>query len=188
MAQVNKGYALFVSLKKHFESDYDYFRYNGKIKMPVTISSPYSYQKLANMKDPQGVVVANIIDRDIKWIQDVTTSDESQQTYLLWMKRQNSLTYNFKTDLENLDENFDKNFVCENGEAPKIFTLMKRGKITKETFSILAELTNAWGYWNKTCSDGIIFKPTVFKLKKYTPFIKYDKAAMKNLVKDAFSA
>lgn len=182
-----KGYQIFTSIKKHFESDqYDYFKYHGKVRVPGKINSVYSYEKLANMKDPEGVVLANIIDRDIKWIQDITASDESMQTYLGWLKRQNTLTYTFKNDLDMLDDNFDANFAV-NGDYPALVKLVNHKKITIETFTILCDMVGCLPYWNKKIPDTIIFPATSLRAKKYAPFLKYDKAGLKKIVLERFS-
>ena len=67
----------YMALKRHFTSDYDMFKYNGKLNNTgfnnfETRRDKYQFQKLSKLKNPEQFMLANIllgneieIDRDI---------------------------------------------------------------------------------------------------------------------------
>jgi T4 gene Gp59 loader of gp41 DNA helicase/T4 gene Gp59 loader of gp41 DNA helicase C-term len=185
-------YKLYVALKNHFISDtYDYFRYGGKTRASVkTFESrhdKYFFNKLAKHKDPLRFILANIIEDNANvWVGDLVNEQKAEENYRAWLKRQESLTYIFKQDLERLNEDFNKNFLVENGKHPLLLQLLIHRKVSLETIVILNDLCPFSKYWTRNIEEDVIWPMINKKCRKYRPFLSFDKEKFKQIVVDKF--
>lgn len=184
-----EAYVKFLALKQHFSGNYDYFKYKGKVRSDPSKfevrKDKYLFQKLAKHKDPELFIVANIIERDISWAGDLA-GDQGSQAYLAVLKRHESLSYLFKTEIALLDDDFNKNFVVVDGQHPPLLKLYKQKKICLETLIILDDILGFMKHWNKQIADPVVW-PTIFrKALKYRPFLGYDKGKYRTVLKDRF--
>jgi hypothetical protein len=185
-------YKEYVALKQHFtKPSYDYFKYNGKSKASLATfearKDKLYFQKLAKHNDPSNYIVANLVENPKLWIKEIIFSPDAQKVYGEWQRRQQSLTYIFKQDISNLDDDFNSNFICKNNQHPIVMRLYLQHKITIETLSILTKLTGCIPYWEKNMAYDPVAQDIITKIKKYTPFINYDREKIKNIVVDKFS-
>jgi hypothetical protein len=59
-------------------------------------------------------------------------------------------------------------------------------RISLETLVIVCDITGCLNYWEKNISDTIVF-PDINKLvRKYHPFIEYDKLKLKKILLDNY--
>ena len=104
-------YQTYLSMKSHFtNSKYDFFKYGGKSR--ATVSSfnkrkdKYWFEKTSRKYSDQEILdflLSNFITANNPqnlWIGEIINSGE--RNYSEWMKRQQSLTYLFKEQLEEL--------------------------------------------------------------------------------------
>jgi T4 gene Gp59 loader of gp41 DNA helicase/T4 gene Gp59 loader of gp41 DNA helicase C-term len=186
-----EAFCVYVALKAHFtSSSYDYFRYNGKMR-----SSKFEnyekrrdknfFIKLSKHKDPVNFLVANLINYNKYWAGDLVYNSDAQDSYLKWLKRTQSLSYVVKNDLSKLKEDFDSNFRIEKHDYPYIITLYLQKEISLETVVILMDMVRCYSYWNKNINDPF-WNDLSLLLRKYKPFIQYDKQKIKEIVLDYF--
>ena len=184
-----EAYRSFHALKMHFTSNYDYVKYNGKIKADVHSfdqrKDKYQYYRLSKKKDPFNFLIANFVDGDLKWIGDVF-DDKSEEAYNSWLKRQQSLTYIFTQDLEKLCTLFNDNFIVVNGQHPLLLKMYFRREITIETMIILDDILGIFKYWNKNIEDGVLWPSIYKKCMKYKPFFHYDSFKCRKILKTKF--
>ena len=186
-------YKEYLALKNHFSSpNYDYFRYNGKLKVNSTSfdqrKDKLFFQKLAKHPDVHNFLVANLSKNDKAWIKELAYSDDAERVYKDWLKRNQSLTYVVKNDLSQLDSPFDGNFIVSKMQShPRLLQLYLGGHVTLETVCILLDITKAKKHWDSKMEFDPIYDEVRKKIEKYTPFIKYDKDKMKKIVLDYFS-
>ncbi len=186
-------YKEYLALKNHFSSpNYDYFRYNGKLKVNSTSfdqrKDKLFFQKLAKHPDVHNFLVANLSKNDKAWIKELAYSDDAERVYKDWLKRNQSLTYVVKNDLSQLDSPFDGNFIVSKTQShPRLLQLYLGGHVTLETMCILLDITKAKKHWDSKMEFDPIYDEVRKKIEKYTPFIKYDKDKMKKIVLDYFS-
>lgn len=185
-------YCEYTAIKAHFTSDYDYKKYNGKIKSanPAAFNNSklkLFYQKLAKHNDVQGFLVANLVADNTRWIKDLAYSEEAENIYLNWSKKTQSLTYLFTQDINKLDQDdFNSNFICKDGSHPTVLKLFLRNEISLETLTILVDLTGCGKYLNKVLKDDFIWKEVFFKLSKYKTFLVYDRDKIRKLLLDRY--
>jgi hypothetical protein len=171
-------YVDYLALKQHFNHPtYDYFKYHGKLKNASPASferrnDKYAFQKLTKHKSPHNLFLANLIDKD-RWIKDMT-----QDRYLEWERRQQSLAYLFKTDLGKLQDDFDSNFQPKVGKLPYIQELYTRNEISAETITILIDKLQLWEYYTGNLSNPVYMT----RLQKYAPFLKYDWQKLRGMI------
>ena len=184
-------YKEYVALKNHFtKPSYDYFKYNGKAKLnPSSFEGRKDklfFQKLAKHPDVHNFLVANLSENEKHWIRDLAYSEQAEKTYKDWVKRQQSLTYFFKNELSILSRNFNDNFVIKNNEHPILLKKYLGKEISLETMCMLLELTGAKKHWDSKMQYDLVYDSIKTKIEKYTPFIKYDKVKIKNILLDYF--
>jgi hypothetical protein len=189
-----ESYKLWNSLKLHFTSNsYNFFQYNGKTNVSqqtfmknkfrwhfTKLSRKYSLEELKDF------YVANFIVDKGDWVMDLL--QEGDDNYQKWQKRIQSLTYNFQNDVEFLLSTYEDDreapFRVYDGQQPDLLSLMLRGRITLETVCILDDILNFSPRWNKEIDDDIIWPPHYRLIIRYKPFIQYDKAKFKQILKE----
>jgi hypothetical protein len=188
-----EAYKMYVALKNHFNSDtYDYFRYGGKTRANVqsfeTRHDKYFFNKLAKHKDTERFVLANIVeDNPNVWVGDLANEQQAENNYKTWLKRQESLSYVFTNDLDNLSPSYNDNLVVEGSNHPLLLKLLMQKKVSLETIVILNDLCGFFRHWNRKIEEDVIWPMVYKKCKKYRPFLKFDKDKLKQIVVDKFS-
>lgn len=166
-----EAYEKYIALKLHFNSSYDYFKYNGKApninktKFQVR-KDKYFFHKLSKLKQPEDYMIANFIENQKFWAGDINNMD-SHAIFTAWQKRIQSLSYTFKMDLNKLDDNYDSNIIVESSH-PLLLRLVMRKDVCLETLIILNELTPFFGYWDKKLD--FVWSQTKNVCQKYKPF------------------
>jgi hypothetical protein len=183
-------YVYYLALKRHFTSSYDYHKYNGKINASITSfetrKDKFFFYKLSKRSDAKDFILSNMVNNPKIWIGDML-SDNGEQVFTEWARRQQSLSYIFKSELGKLDEDFDSNLITKDGQHPKLLRLHTSGNISKETLIIIDDLTNVFSYWSKKILDNIIFPDILNICNKYKPFLNYDKSKMKQILVAQFT-
>jgi len=176
-------YQHYLSLKNHFTNPkYDFFKYGAKTRASVTSfnkrKDKYWFEKTSrkyNDKEVVDFLVSNFVSADNPqnlWIGEIINSGE--RTYSDWMRRQQSLTYLFK---EQSNELFSENeledvFNCSKGH-PTVLKKFLSGKLSLETFTIYEKIFGFSKDFDKKLLDPV-WETVSLKLKKYSPFLNID--------------
>ncbi|NBV27446.1 hypothetical protein EBS02_00250 [bacterium] len=186
------AYRTYLAIKNHFTLDtYDYFKYNKKTK--VTLDSflkrkdKIFFAKLGNRKDKylEDFLVANFLYQTNIWVGELL-SDECEERYKNWKRKQESISYHFKSEMEFVSEldtdEFNKLFQTINGNHPRIIQKYLHKEISIETLCILDSILKFISKSDKLLSDPIY--TDISKLcKKYQPFLKVDIAKQRQTLK-----
>jgi hypothetical protein len=192
-----EAYALWNALKLHFTSDsYDYFKYNGKTNVSkqtfTTNKSKYHFYRLSRKylpEDLKNFYIANFIEGKGDWVGDLL--QDGQDNYNKWLKRQQSLTYTFENDIMYLfdlvdgAEFFSRDDILKpiGGGWPMLITKLMQNKVSLESVCILVDLVGCMPRWEKQITEDIIWPTWRRIIKKYTPFIQYDKNKFLHILK-----
>jgi len=176
-------YQHYLSLKNHFTNPkYDFFKYGAKTRASVTSfnkrKDKYWFEKTSRKYSDKEVVdflVSNFTATDNPqnlWIGEIINSGE--RNYAEWMKRQQSLTYLFK---EQSNELFSENelesvFDCSRGH-PTVLKKFLSGTISLETLVIYDKIFLFGNKFDKQLLDPV-WETVSLKLKKYSPFLNID--------------
>ena len=185
-------YSTYIALKSHFTSSYDYIAYGGKVSVtPASYEKrrdKYFFQKLSARRDWFEFLLANMIQDPTRWIGDIVRSDECETIYRQFNKRVQSLTYNFKSEVGQLDQNFNSNFIVVDGQHPPILRKFLKDEISPETLIILDDLTGCFKHWNNHIGQDFIWSDIYRMCAKYKPFLAeiYDREKMRLIVANVF--
>ncbi len=185
-------YQHYLSLKNHFTNPkYDFFRYGAKTRATITSfnkrKDKYWFEKTSRKYSDQEVVqflVSNFISSDNPqnlWIGEIINSGE--RNYAEWMKRQQSLTYLFKEQMnELLSENELENvFNCSKGHPP-ILKKYLAGDVSIENVVICEKIFSFREKFDKKLDDPV-WETVSLKIKKYLPFLNIDVFHYKKLLR-----
>jgi len=176
-------YQTYLSMKSHFTNrKYDFFKYGGKSR--ATVSSfnkrkdKYWFEKTSRKYSDKEVVdflLANFVSTDNPqnlWIGEIINSGE--RTYAEWMKRQQSLSYLFKEQSNELlsERKLEELFSCSKGH-PVILKRYLGGRTSLETLVIFNKIFDFVSIMDKRLDDPV-WETVSLKIKKYNPFINID--------------
>lgn len=182
-------YVMYLALKSHFSSKYDYFKYQGQMRATEAQfekrNDRYFFQKLA--KQYQGdelrdYMVANIIEGR-KWIGDFL-SEQGQATYNSYVRRKQSITKTVLDEVQSALEEVSQPrdlFHSEEAEYPPILCKKLDGTVGYESLIVLDDFVSYINKFDeKYGSEDIVWGPIRFTIQKLRPFIEYDRTRMKN--------
>ena len=187
-------YKNYLGLKNHFTKDtYDYHRYGGKSR--ASIQSFYKrrdrffFEKLSRQKNDTEVVeffVSNFVtcdDPQSLWIGEIVRNGE--QNYTDWKKRLQSLSYTFKSEIEDVftDKDFDAMFKIEGTKHPQIIKEHLGKNISLETFVILNKIIGFKENFDKKLADPV-WKFLSMRINKYDSFIHIDVFKFRKILKE----
>ena len=186
-------YQHYLSLKNHFTNPkYDFFKYGAKTRASITSfnkrKDKYWFEKTSRKYSDKEVVdflVSNFTATDNPqnlWIGEIINSGE--RNYSEWMRRQQSLTYLFKEQSnELLSENeLESLFNCTKGH-PVILKKYLSGSVSLETLTIFDKIFRFSENFNKKLTDPV-WETVSLKLKKYSPFLNIDMFHYKKILRD----
>ena len=167
----------YMALKRHFTSDYDIFKYKGKVSNTEKTrfdvrKDKYFFYKLSKFKNPIDFMLANIVN-DSNFFPGDVKNMTCHAVYTNWQKRQQSLGYIFKNEIQKMHKKYDDNLLIDESH-PYLMRLVLRGDVCIEAFIILNHLTPFYSYWNKKLGDDLIWKDLRLKAQKYEPFLTVD--------------
>ena len=185
-------YQTYLSLKNHFTKEkYDFFQYGGRTRASVSAfnkrKDKYWFEKLSRQKKDEEVrnyFIANFCSSDSPekiWIGGLIKEGETE--YQNWLKRNQSLTYLFTEQSNELfsERKLEDVFDCSKGHP----TLLKKylgGKISLETLVIYDRIFEFRQKFDKQLDDPI-WSSVSLKLKKYEPFLNIDVQKHKQILR-----
>lgn len=186
-----EAYVKYLALKSHFsDMNYDFFKYNGKVKAWRTTfeqrKDKYFFYKLSKKKDPIEYLVANFVGSDDFYIGNIR-EDKSDQVYMDWKKRKESLGYVFKSDLSKMKEDFNSNIIVPENEHPYLLRLYMRGDICIETLTLINKCCKMFAYWDEKLKDDVMWPDIKLKAIKYDPFISVDINRYREIILSIFN-
>tara|TARA_B100000073_G_scaffold341066_1_gene341823 strand:+ start:3916 stop:4527 length:612 start_codon:yes stop_codon:yes gene_type:complete len=187
------AYRSYLGLKNHFTREsYDYHKYCGKSR--ASLQSFYKrkdrffFEKLSRQKDDGEVIeffVSNFVscdDPQSLWIGEIVRNGE--QNYTDWKKRLQSLSYTFKTEVENNFEgkNFDDMFKIVGTKHPPIIREHLGKNISLETMVILNKIVSFKPRFDAKLDDPV-WKFLSMRMDKYNAFLSVDVFRYKKILK-----
>ena len=189
-----EAYQMYLGLKLHFTSEYDYTQYGGKTRASkasfLKRKDRYFFARVARKYDDKTLdyFVANFAKSPKGWL-----GDFKEENYLEWSKNKQAMTYNFITDMSLLFSqisHFDEIFSCNNGQHPVLLKNFLAKRISLETMVILQGLLNYVKQWDKELKDDLVYPDSRRLIVKYGAFLSYDKQKCKTqllkLIKETF--
>lgn len=189
-----EAYQLYLGLKLHFTSDYDFVRYGGKTSASkasfLKRNDRHFFSKVARKHGDKTkeFFIANFVSSPKGWL-----GDFSEENHKSWVSYNQALTYNFLQDMHflfGIVDDFDSIFSCQKGKHPVLLKNMLAKRVSVETMVILNGLLNYVKRWDKELHDDLIWPDNRRLIVKYAAFLNYDsgkcKTKLLNLVKETF--
>ena len=186
-------YQAYLGMKSHFTNPkYDFIKYGGKSRATITSfnkrKDKYWFEKTSRKYSDQEVIdfllsnFVNATNPQNLWIGEIINSGE--RTYAEWKMRQQSLTYMFKEQSENLlsENDLSKVFSCSKGH-PLLLKKYLGGEISLETLSILEKIFSFQKNFDKKLTDPV-WETVSMKLKKYLPFLNINVFQFKKVLRE----
>lgn len=179
------AYQQYNALRLHFTTEsYDYVKYGGKTASTKTVAAHQKflankqknlYYMLSRHADPEGLIIANLLHNPKAFVADIV-GDEGQEIYLEWKARQARLTFQLEQELSEND-NWRKMVAMADNGLPHLISEYIAGRISPETVAIVDAFANRLDDWSKM--DHPLMKNVQLRLRKYRPFVRFDKARAK---------
>jgi len=190
------AYSTYLAIRNHFKTNYDYFKYRGKLKVSETSflkrKDKFFFAKLQRKYKKNELVyffVANFIKDENMWSGSLV-GIESEKIYNEWLKNVESLKYNFKLDCESLQEFIESNnlkfndlFKINKEAHPHLLVRLLGNHISIETFCIIDMVLDFSSKWD---IDDIMYDSVKQRVVKYKPFLHIDKEVYKSIMKKIF--
>ena len=144
-------YKIYLALKLHFTKDkYNFFTFNGKSRASLSSfekrNDRYFFKKLGTKFNREEIIeffVSHFIENENTWIGNI--SIHKSKTYAGWKNKIQSMSFNFKQELESLlddNDSLDDLFKIHDGKHPIILREHLSGNVCIETMVILNTLVN----------------------------------------------
>jgi len=185
------AYVVFVTVRTHFRSPtFDMFKYHKVNAFKRTYekrSDRWFFEKVAkdyNERDLADFFIANRLE-DRNYITELL-EDDAIDNFTKYKARRQSLSYIYT---QNLDKAFshglNKPFEIVEGEYPYIAGLYLRKSISPETMVILNDYIPFFDKFDKYLgTNDVIWSKIALKLRRYKPFLKYDREKFKAILKE----
>jgi len=189
------AYKVYVALKAHFSSNYDYRKYGGKTstKMDAFLKRKdrYFFAKVGRKygKETEDFFISNFLASSKGWI-----GDFNEENYLEWKKRTQALTYNFQSEMEYLTdmvESFDELFDCKNGQHPLLLKQYLSKRVSLESMVILESILGFVRQFDKDIGEEFVWPDKKKLIENYKLLLTFDttkcKLILRSMVQEKYS-
>lgn len=199
---IEKYFKLYHSIRLHFTTNYDFFKYRGKTRKFGNLDSKRGKNFIFRLEKKYGNEFANfLVCMFISHSKENCRLDqfigiENEKIYDHWKSRMEALPYHFEQDLnvlKDMDIPFNDMFKCsiiKNGVKQKSHPLILKQYIKEninlETLIIIDIVLGYFSHWDKSMKDDFLWKELHFKIKKYKPFLTISKDRYKEILKKVF--
>lgn len=181
-----KIYKNYLALSRHFKDEnYDFIKYKGKVrgseKSFTERKDKIFFYAFLKYQSPFDFLLSNFVYEDSPYLNEF-----KETNYLRFVKRTGALTYHFQNQIQILSKAFYTNFKVNASEHPEVLKLFLGDEISIETLCILNDILKFSSYWDSMLEKDLIWKPISFKMRKYQPFLKYDRSKLKKIMVEYF--
>ena len=190
-------FKVYLAVKLHFTSNYDYFEYDGKVNCKLETftkrNDRYFFHKLSTKYGKDQILdffVANFCENDKKWVGNLLQND-GRETYLNYRKIKDNFKYHFRNEFTNIVNDFstkrisfDDGFLCRDGQHPRLLRLLIQRRASFQTIIVLDQVLSFIKNWNKQIKERVVWTKIAHKISKLKPFIKYNETECKLIMKE----
>jgi len=180
-------YQVYVAIKAHFNTKYDYFEFNGKTRNLTEFSyinrnDQYSFAKIAKHYSDEQIIpliLSNIVHDKKVWIGWIANEKEADVIYRKWTKKFSRISQIYQQDLHGIKQLSEERgitikelFIPAKGNThPAIIKLYVQGYIEFETLIILNQCLHFTKSYDKKYRDSF-WREISTGITQYSPFVK----------------
>lgn len=171
------AYIKYLALQRHFSSDYDYFKYQGKVNASKEAynnrNDYYSFEKLVKIisdKDQLMFYVCHFLDKPNCWIKEM-----KKENFEKYKSKINNFPSKFKEELQYLCSQYsppDMVMVENDYSIPLLHNLVIKKTISLETLCLIDMFYPFIEKHEKVIKIPMLWPQHIKKVKKYQPFVK----------------
>lgn len=192
-----RAYRIYLAVKLHFTNEsYDVFKMEGRVK--AMSREKFQQTRMAktfiriakNYPTEESLIkflVANMVAGDDGGGVFV---DNGSDIHKEWVRRTEAITETFRNDLNTCvdacDGNTDLLFETNGDDHPMIFKLYLQKSICIETLVLLNLQENFVKVIDEKLEDDLLWPRVSMRIKRYKPFLQYDKGRITNAYRDTF--
>ena len=190
-------FKVYLAVKLHFTSNYNYFDYDGKVNCKLETftkrNDRYFFHKLSKKYGKDEILdffVSNFCENDKKWVGNLLQND-GRETYLNYKKIKDNFKYHFRNEFTNIVNDFstkrisfDDGFLCRDGQHPRLLRLLIQRRASFQTIIVLDQVLSFIKNWNKQIKERVVWTKIAHKISKLKPFIKYNETECKLIMKE----
>ena len=193
-------FKVYLAVKNHFTTDYDYNKYGGRVtaKLESFTKRPdrYFFHKLSkryNQGDILDYFVSNFAVDGNKWVGNII-NNEGTENYTRFRKYKESFDYHFRNDLVAIRNDFDNRgilfndgFIVHSGQHPRVLRLHIQRRIHIQTTIILDSVLSFSKVWDKEITEKVVWPKIAHTLAKLRPFVYYNQTQAKLIMKEVWT-
>jgi hypothetical protein len=182
---------IFLALKLHFSSNYDFIRYHGKMKRATMKPNEiFHINKIRHKFVEEDKVIEFFL---FNIIHDYWTTGgfpgfignyankEATENYESWKSWFASYCDNLEHDLIKLESFTLREIIDPTAGHPILFRRTSGGSIHFNTVALIANSIPLIPYWKENCQDPV-FEQFIMVLEKYRPFITSDRRISRQII------
>ena len=192
-------FRVYMAVKLHFTTNYDYFEYDGKVNCKLETftkrNDRYFFHKLSTKYKQDEILdffVANFIDKDKNWIGNLLEND-GREIYLNYKKVKDNFKFHFRNEFTNIVNDFstkrisfDDGFLCRDGQHPRLLRLLIQRRASFQTIIVLDQVLSFIKNWNKQIEEKVVWPKIAKTIERMKPFINYNITECKLIMKEVF--
>ena len=185
------AYVMYLAIQRHFSTNYDFFQYNGKVKVSTEAYSNrndmFSFEKLTKLVPEEDLVdffVCHFLVNPKEWIRNMNKTNLE-----MYRSKMKNLPKIFRDDLQTIAmEGAGRMMTCEGNGIPKLHNMIISNEISLETGLIIDALVPFVDRHAEEVKIPFAFPEHINRMKKYRPFLikKIGVEPINNLYKDIF--
>ena len=159
-----------------WKGDYDFVKYGGKSsatkdsfwKRTDRLFFVKTQRKYKKKQVIQDYLVSNFVRNTKGWL-----GDFNDENYIEWKKRTQSMSYNFRQELEKMGK---ANILgIQDGQHPLLLKEYLGKRVSVETLVILDDISKFTKKWDTELKNDVVWPKVKKLIKDYKKFLTYDK-------------
>jgi hypothetical protein len=188
-----KAFRYYVALKLHFSKDkFDVFQNRGNIKGSFEAfnarNDRYMFEKLARKYDTDQELIQFFVSNFAYGNTDMVYGmEQGEENYIVWKRRKESITHLFKSDLDSVQLEAEKNkldmagmFYFLDNNYPYLLKMYLGKQVSIETLHIINLEQDIIANW-KMDSRSVMLEDELRRIEKLRGFVKYDREKIQKI-------
>lgn len=182
------AYTLYIALRNHFTTSYDFVKFNGKVKATVAAyekrRDTYQFRRLGALADPKFRLISCFLE-DITFINDIlgTKGEAAEKKHRRIVE---GGTYIFKDTIQALTRNLENALVFKDGRYPELLQKYINKQIPIQHVLVIDSVLGCLNRWDRQLTDDLLWPEIRTKLFKYRQLYSFDKHKYRQIIVDHF--
>ena len=133
--------------------------------------------------DPFGFLLCHVSADPKVYIRDIAYKKCAQEQYERWHERFTNPLISYEKELRVLAPRWKQ---VRKGQHPFALKAYLSGDLSLQSLCIFLSFDSGLEKYNENLKDDIVWKDVGFLVKKYSPFLRYDRSKAKQITREVF--